>query len=168
MIPIIIIIISFTLDGILTNFLPYMTNDLSLFTPLFTITCIYLVYPFYKKKEKNFFITIFILGIIYDLFYTNLLFFNALLFLLIGFFTKLIHKNFENSPIKLILYIIAIISIYEITNALIILFFNLVPITPYKILYKISHSLILNIIYAELIYLIIKILPKKYKKTYLN
>lgn len=168
MVPIIIIIVSFILDGILTNFLPYMTNDLSLFTPLFTITCTYLIYPFYKKKEKNFFITILILGIIYDLFYTNLLFFNAILFLLIGFITKLIHKNFENSTAKLILYIIFIISIYEITTALIILFFNLVPITPYKILYKISHSLILNVIYAELIYLIIKILPKKYKKTYIN
>ena len=34
MLAIIIIIISILLDGILTNYLPYLLNDLSLFTPL--------------------------------------------------------------------------------------------------------------------------------------
>ena len=91
MIPILIIIISFLIDGILTNFLPYMVNDLSYFTPLFTLVSIFLVYPFYQKKEKKYYGTIFLLGIIYDLFYTNLLFFNAMLFLMIAITTKYIY-----------------------------------------------------------------------------
>ena len=32
----IILIISLLLDGILSNYLPYLVNDLSLFTPLLT------------------------------------------------------------------------------------------------------------------------------------
>ena len=81
MISIIIIIISLLLDGILSNYLPYLVNDLSLFTSLFTLVSIFIIYPFFKKKEKKYLITIFIIGIIYDLFYTNLLFFNGVLFL---------------------------------------------------------------------------------------
>ena len=168
MIALIIIIISFILDGILTNFLPYMINDLSLFTPLLTIISIFFIYPFYKKKEKNYYITILILGLFYDLFYTNLLFFNAIVFLLIGLISVYIQKNFELNCLKLIIYIILIITIYELTTAIILTMFNLVPITISKIIYKISHSLLLNIIYAQLIYFIIKIIPTKYKKISIN
>ena len=46
--------------------------------------------------------------------------------------------------------------------------FKLVPITLNKVVYKITHSLLLNIIYGELIYLILKIIPKKYKKLKIN
>ena len=166
MIPLIILILSFILDGILTNFLPYI--ELSLFTPLLTLVSIFLIYPFYKKTELRYFVTLIILGILYDLFYTNLLFFNAILFLIIGFITKIIYKNLDINFIKLIIYIIGIIIIYELTTGLIIFIFNLVPITITKILYKITHSILLNVIYAELIYLVLKIIPKKFKKKNIN
>ena len=84
---IIIVIISLFLDGILSNYLPYLVNNLSLFTPLFTLVSIFIIYPFFKKKEKKYLISVFIIGIIYDLFYTNLLFFNAVLFFIIGLIT---------------------------------------------------------------------------------
>ena len=166
MIPLIILILSFILDGILTNFLPYI--ELSLFTPLLTLVSIFLIYPFYKKTELRYFVTLIILGILYDLFYTNLLFFNAILFLINGFITKIIYKNLDINFIKLIIYIIGIIIIYELTTGLIIFIFNLVPITITKILYKITHSILLNVIYAELIYLVLKIIPKKFKKININ
>lgn len=168
MIGVFIIVIAFILDGVLTNFLPYMPNDLSLFTPLLTLTTIFLIYPFYKKKEVSFYLIIFFLGIIYDLFYTNLLFFNAILFLEIGLLTKYIYKNFDINYLKIIFYIIMIITAYEATSALLILIFNLVPITLEKLLYKITHSLLLNIIYAEIIYFIIQMLPSKYKDISIN
>ena len=168
MIPIIILIISFILDGILTNFLPYLVNDLSLFTPLLTLVSIFMIYPFYKKKQNKYFIIITIVGILYDLFYTNLLFFNASLFIIIGLITKYIYKNFKINYIRIIIYIILIITFYELLTGIIILIFNLVPITLPKVIYKITHSLILNIIYSEIIYLILKKLPKKYKKISIN
>ena len=59
MIPIIILIISILLDGILTNFLPFLVNDLSIFTPLLTVVSIFIIYPFYRKHEKKYFIILF-------------------------------------------------------------------------------------------------------------
>ena len=44
MVPMIILVISFFLDGILTNFLPYTVGDLSLFTPMITIVALVIVY----------------------------------------------------------------------------------------------------------------------------
>lgn len=164
----VIILISIILDGILTNYLPYLVNDLSLFTPLLTVVSIFILYPLNRKKETKFFILMFIVGIIYDLLYTNLLFLNGLLFVLIAFISKIIYKNFETSYFKLIIYTILIIVIYESVYAGILFIYRVVPITIYKLFYKISHTLILNIIYTELLYFIIKHLPKKYKKISIN
>lgn len=164
----IILLISIILDGILTNYLPYLVNDLSLFTPLLTVVSIFILYPLNRKKETKFFILMFIVGIIYDLLYTNLLFLNGLLFFLIAFISKIIYKNFETSYFKLIIYTILIIVIYESLYAGILFIYRVVPITIYKLFYKISHTLILNIIYTELLYFIIKHLPKKYKRISIN
>ena len=83
-IPIIIIIVSLLLDGLLTNILPYTVNNLSIFTPMFTILIPIIIYPFYLKKEKKYLITLIITGIVYDIFYTNLLFFNAIVLFVFG------------------------------------------------------------------------------------
>lgn len=168
MIPYIIETISLLLDGILTNYLPFLGNDLSLFTPLLSVISIFLIYPFFRKEEKKYLMNIFIYGLIYDLFYTNLLFWNATIFLIIGLLTIFIYKNYEISFLKIIIPIIVIITSYELLNASIIWIFHLVPITFTKVIYKITHTLLLNIIYAEIIYLLLKIIPKKYKKISIN
>lgn len=168
MLGIIILFISIYLDGFLTLFLPYLPGGLSLFTPMFTIVSILLIYPLYRKKEKQYFITLFIVGIIYDLLYTNLLFYNAIIFEILGIITKKIYKELDVEHIKLSLYIIGLIIIYEFLFSLNILIFNLVPITISKIIYKITHSILINIIYGELIYTIIKHLPKRFKRVSIN
>lgn len=155
-------------DGLLTNYLPYLVNDLSYFTPLFTVVSIFIIYPFYRKNNKKYFITIFLLGFIYDLFYTNLLFYNAVIFLIIGIISRFINKNFETSFLKLIIYTVIIVVLYESISAGILFVFNIVPISFDKLFYKISHSLLLNIIYMETIYIVIKIIPKKYKEISIN
>lgn len=168
MLTYLIFIISILLDGILTNYLPFLVNDLSYLTPLLTVVSIFIIYPLNRKKELKFFILIFIVGIIYDLLYTNLLFLNGLLFILIALVSKLIYKNFEISYIKLILYIIIIIILYESVYAGILFIYQVVPITFYKLVYKITHTLLLNIVYVEILYFIIKHIPNKYKKININ
>lgn len=168
MIPLIIITLSLILDGILSNIFPYTVNNLSLFTPLLTLISIYLICPFYKKKEKKYLITIFLTGIIYDLLYTNLIFYNAIIFTIIGIISKYIYKHYEINYLNIIIQIVLIVTIYELLNALIIILFNLVPMSITRLFYKITHSLLLNIIYSELLLIIINILPNKYKKVNIN
>ena len=166
MLGLIIIIISIYLDGFLSLFLPYIPHDLSFFTPMFTLVSLILIYPLYKKKEKKYYIISFIIGFIYDLLYTNLLFYNAVIFLLFGFIIKKVYDNFDITNFIISLYIIVLITSYEIINGLLICL--LVPVTPIDVLYKITHSLLLNIIYGEVIFLIIRLLPYKYKRIDIN
>ena len=168
MLSIIIMIISLLFDGLLTNYLPYLVNDLSYFTPLLTLISIFIIYPLYRKQEKKYFISIFVLGLVYDLFYTNLLFFNAVLFVFIGFIIRFIVKNFELSYIKIIIYVILIVISYELLTALFLGIYNIVPISIDNLIYKIIHSLILNIIYGELLFIIMKLLPKRFKEISIN
>ena len=126
---ILIIISSFILDIILSNVLPFMKGDLSIFTSLFVPITIYLIYPFYKNQELRYYIESFIIGIIYDLIFTNLLFFDGVIFLII------------------ILYEFLVVSIF--------LIFNLVPISFYDFIYKILHTLLINVVYGFLLYEII-------------
>lgn len=164
----IIVIVSLILDGILTNFLPYMVSDLSIFTPLLTVVSLVVIYPFFKKDKKKYLTYSFIVGIIYDLLYTNLLFFNGLIFLVVGLLIIILYQNIGNNYLKIILNIVLVIISYELLTVLVIFCFNLVPLTLDKVIYKISHSLLLNIIYGEVIYLILKKIPKKYLKVRLD
>ena len=168
MIPNIIIIVSFIFDLILSNFLPYMEGDLSFFTPLITIISIFLIVEFFDKEDRKYYITCFVTGMIYDLFFTDLLFLNGFLFLGLGFVSKFIYKNEKMDYIRVIFYLIFIICLYEGSVALLITIFNIVPVTIGKVFYKISHSIILNVIYGEIVFFIINMLPKKFKKKRLN
>ena len=165
MIPYIIIVVSFIFDLILSNFLPYMEGDLSFFTPLISI---FLIIEFFDKEDKKYYIICFVTGMIYDLFFTDLLFLNGFLFLGLGFISKFIHKNEKMDYIRVIIYLIFIICLYEGSVALLITVFNIVPVTFDKVFYKISHSIILNVIYGEIVFFIINMLPNKFKKKRLN
>lgn len=152
---ILIIISSFILDIILSNVLPFMKGDLSIFTSLFVPITIYLIYPFYKNQELRYYIESFIIGIIYDLVFTNLLFFDGVIFLIISLVSVKIYKNFIVDKYKNIMYVFLIIILYEFLVASIFLIFNLVPISFYDFVYKISHTLLINVVYGFLLYEII-------------
>lgn len=164
----IVFIISLLLDGILTNYLPYMVSDLSLFTPLLTVTSLVIIYPLLRKDKRKYLICCFGAGFIYDLFYTNLLFFNGFIFIVLGLLIIKLYKIFGTGYLKIIGHVLLIIIVYEVLNAFLIIIFNLVPMNLDKLLYKISHSIILNLIYSEIIYFILKRIPKKYLNVPLN
>ena len=168
MLPIVIVLISLLLDGFLTNILPYTVENLSLLTPSLTLISLLLIYPFYRKKEMKYTILILITGVIYDLLYTNLLFFNAILFYIVIKVMQYIYKKYEINYFTIIINTIIAITTYEVLQVIIISIYNLYPITLYSLIYKIKSSLLLNIIYAELIYFIISIIPKKYRKININ
>lgn len=166
--PIILLVFSLIMDGILTNFLPYGVGNLSLFTPATTIVALIIIYIFYYHKDKNYLITCAVCGIIYDLLYTNLVFLDALIFTFIGYLVIQGYKNTGFNYMWVFIYVLLGIILYETSFAVVIAIFNLVPMTLDRLLYKISHTLLFNLIYGEILYLIVGIIPKKYKKIRIN
>lgn len=146
---ILLLITGLLLDGLLTNFIP----NISFFLPLLTITNIFLIYEYYKKHEKTYFIILSILGLLYDLLYTNLLFFHMIIFLCLGLFTKQIYKYFKVTKLKLFLCIPLLIVFFELLTATLLVLFQVINFDIQRIVYKITHSILLNIIYAQLIFI---------------
>ncbi len=149
-----ILIFSFLVDGIISNFLPYMVNDLSLFTPFFTLVSIIIVFPAFKKDIKKYLCVVTILGFLYDLFYTNLFFANAIYFLLIGLLVVLLNSKFELNWFTNLIFIIILLCSYFLIYDLFIYIFNVVPLDIDAIIYQITHYLLLNILYGESLYFI--------------
>ncbi len=169
MISIVIIVISLILDGLLSNFLPFMVGSLSFFTPLFTVMSIFLIYPFFKKKEKrSYFMMIGIAGIIYDLLYTNLLFFHALIFLVLGGVVVLLYRYLDINFFMVLIEAVIIVFLYQGLTTFLFFIMSVVPVHFSDFLYLVEHTLLINIIYTEIVYFITCLLPKKYLGLSIN
>lgn len=124
-------ITTFILEGLISN---YITIDLILFY-------------FYFKKNKY----PFLIGILYDIIYTDTLLLHGFIFIIISFLiNKIKDKNY--------LYFIFIIIIYHILKYLILLLIN--PFSIYSLI-----MLIRNVILNIIIYILIFKLNKKFLNT---
>ena len=154
-----IIILSFILEGAVSN----LVSLNSLFLPLFTITSLVYTYPYFNKNKKyHFIITCIILGIIYDIAYTNSLFINTFTFtlcsLIIIYIDNYIHDSIINSTIINIIMIV----LFKTISYILLFVFGFIKF-DYTILLKgIYSSLILNIIYGIILYFICTFISKKF------
>ena len=84
----IILIFSYLFESAFSNIVPKN----SLLIPLFLLTSLTILYPYFKNKNINFVITCIICGFVYDISLTNSLFINTLSFGLVGVLTILIYN----------------------------------------------------------------------------
>ena len=150
--PLILIILSLLLDGYLSTII----SSSSYFLPLLTLTTIYLIYPKYSKKIRSYKLIVIIVGLIYDLLYTNLLLFHAVIFYILSLLIIHIYKNYSQTKLTTILSLIILIVVYELLVASIFFIFQVSTITFIKLITKIFKSLLLNIIYALVLTPILK------------
>ena len=157
---IIAIIISFILEGIFTN----LISINSIFLPLFTITSFVITYPYFNKEKKYLFIiTSFIIGVIYDIAYTNSLFINTFTFILCSLLIMLINKYIKENLISKIIINIFITIMFKIISYLLLFTFEFIKFNQNILLKGIYSSLILNIIYGLILYIICDKINRKFK-----
>ena len=155
-----IIIISFILENIVSNIIPVNTT---LFNVCFVPISLIIIYPYFNKFNNKYLVTCFITGLCYDLIFTSTLFFYAIIFLVIGVVIKYICNRLSINTIS-----ISILSIIVILLYIVFVYFVLVVINYFKydfnyLLKSIYSSIILNVIYAIIIYLITDYISKKLK-----
>ena len=147
----IISLIIIMLDGIITYYIPSYFNNLNYFYPMLTISLI----PFlYKGNSKYFYQYIFFIGIIYDLLYSNIFLFNSLIFLVLSKIDTKLFKIFKENLFIYLIIVILNILLYDGIIFLLIYLTNYQVVTIIDYIYKIEHSIILNIIFGIIYYLI--------------
>lgn len=158
---IVILIISFLLESLVTKL--FLSN--SILTPLFTLTSLVVIFPYFKY-EKDYFKLCLILGFLYDIAYTNTLFVHCILFFIIGYITKILNYYISNNYINNSLMLIINIIIYRFLYYVIFTLSNNYTFSLNNLFKGIYSSLLINIIYISIVYYIIEkslFKNKKYK-----
>lgn len=151
----ILIILSFILEASFTN----LVKMNSLFIPLFLLTSIVVLYPYFKSKQ-NFILIAIICGFFYDIIFSNSLFVSTISFgicsLLIVLFNNYMHYNLLNCSFINVVTVI----IYRLVSYILLLLIEYVKFDYMALLESIYSSLIINIIYGFILYGIAKLIIK--------
>ena len=146
---IIIIILSFILEGVFSN----LVSLNSILLPLFTITSLVICYPYFNKiKKYHFIITSIIIGIIYDIAYTNSLFINTFTFTLCSLIIIYLDNYIHDSLINKTIINIILLIFFKVMSYLLLFIFGFIKFN-YNILLKGVYSSIIKCILLDVKYI---------------
>ena len=154
-----ILIVSFLFDGILFSLFSF-TNPVS---PLFSLLSLLIIYPYCDTNKKSYYMYPIVMGILYDITYSNSLFLNTLIFtgfsyILIRIF-KLFTINFVN---VLVIGTISIIS-YRVVVFAFMYMIGIIAFNVETLIESISYSFISNYIYLIILYFTVSLIASKLK-----
>lgn len=145
-----VLIVSFLLDGIVSNYVAIN----GIMVPLFSLIGLIVSYEYFTFDKEEFYKYAFVLGLCYDLIYTDTLVFYAFLFMSLSFIIINISKVLTNNYFGLILVsLICIILFRCVTYFFLIITGN--AIFNINNLYKgIYSSLLINLVYGIIVKII--------------
>lgn len=154
-----ILFISFILEGIVSNLVPTS----SLFIPLFSIVSLLVTYPLFNENKIKYLIYSGTLGLLYDLVYTNTPFINTFTFVITALIITFICKFITLNKLNLVLIILFILLFNQTINYLLLCLFRYRIFNNSTLLEGLYSSLILNVVYSYILYVVIEIINKKRK-----
>lgn len=141
-----IVIISFFLEGIFSNYISYNTY----FFPLFTLISFILASITYK--EETLIKMSLMIGLLYDIVYTNTLGLHMLLFYLSVNFILFINKKFKRNIFSIMLLCIFIILFYLTVSYFILLLLGYLEFDWYILLNSLKSCFLMNVLYLLTFY----------------
>ena len=146
------VILALLLDGIFSYIYPSYFNNINYFYPMFTVSII----PFLStKNNKTTYLYIIVLGLVYNLLYSNIFLFHPIIFLLLSKIDNILIKYIKESIYLYIILVLINIVIYDSIYFLLIILTSYQEITIFDLIYKIKYSL-LNILSVFVFWFIIK------------
>ena len=152
-IAIIYVIISFLLDGIISNTVPFNLVDPSYFKTIYSLISLVIIYNYFDNKKKYLSILV-ILGILFDIVYTNTFILNIIVFITIYIVLSNLDYLIPNNIITINIKSIICISLYHILTYIILLLANYNSYSIKLLFIILLRSLSMTIIYTTISYLI--------------
>ena len=157
---IISLIITCLFQGIISNYLGYTYECLSIFSTIYILLNLLILKPYFEN-EKKFFTLLIIFGIVIDIAYTNTFILNTCFFIIVYYFSKAFHSFFPYNFITINISNLLGVFLY---HTLSFLFLWILKFDNYSIgmLLKIlSHSVIMTLLYTSVVYFIIHFFYQK-------
>lgn len=152
----IILIFSFLFETMFTNI---VTID-SFLIPLFLLTSLSILYPYFKKNKLTFFIASVICGFFYDIMVTNSPFINTISFGICSAFIILGYNYMNYNIVNSNFINIIVICIYRIVSYLLLCIIDFVKFNEMSLLEGIYNSLLVNVVYGIIIFIIVSLIAK--------
>ena len=153
LVSIIYVIISFLLDGIISNIIPFNLVDPSYFKTIYSVISLVIIYNYFDNHQKYLTILI-ILGIFFDIIYTNTFILNIIVFLIIYIVLSNLDYIITTNIFTINLKSIVCISTYHITTYIILLLANYNNYSIKLLGLILLRSIIMTIIYTSISYLL--------------
>ena len=155
-----ILIFSFLFESIFTN----MVNTDSIFIPLFTLTSLILVYPYFRKTNFNYILVCLIVGLFYDIVFSDSVFVNTICFGFLGVINLICYKYVKYNVYTTNIINLILLITYRIISYIILLSINYITFNNFIFFKGIYSSILINIIYGFSLYFVIEILAKFFNK----
>lgn len=155
---VIILMVSFLLEGVISNFVSMN----GFFAPLFTLVSLILICPFFESSA-NYYKYAFFTGLAYDLFYTDTILFHAIIFSFMTFIIMRLNIVLSDNFVNILITLVLSIIFYRVTTYGLLIFINSMDFDFKDLGLSIARSLILNLFYGLLLFVIIRKLNLKVK-----
>jgi len=147
------VIISFLLDGILSNYTNFNLINPSWFKTIYSIISLVILFNYFDNKKKYLSILV-VLGIFFDIVYTNTFILNIIVFLVIYIVLSNLDYLITTNIITINIKSIVCISTYHIITYIILLLSNYNDYSIKLLFLILLRSLIMTIIYTTISYLL--------------
>ena len=156
-----VLIISFLLQGAISNVIGYTINDLSIFFTIYPLITLMILYPHFENRKK-FILLLVIFGILIDLVYSNTFILNTCLFYIIYIMNKGFHFFFPYNLFTVSISSLLAVYTYHIVTFLLLIILNFHNYNLMMLVESITNSTIVTIIYTIIIYLIVNLLKQRF------
>lgn len=154
----IIIIISFLLEGIVSNFVPIN----GFLAPLFTLVALIIIYPLFDETAE-YYKYAFVTGLAYDLFYTDTILFHAIIFCFMAFIITRLNLVLSDNYLNILVIMGICILIYRVVTYSLLILVSTMAFDFMALIISVLKSLIINLIYSALLFFVVKKCQRKYK-----
>ena len=161
-ISIIIILISFFIQGLTSNYLGYTYSNLSFFSTIYILIALLVLNPYFENKKKYLIILV-IFGLLTDIVYTNTFILNTCLFITSYYLSKMFHFFFPYNWVTISISNLLCIFAYHVISFLFLIILKYDTYTFSNLLKVLSHSILMTFIYSTIIYTIIVFIVKKFE-----
>ena len=162
---VIYMLLSFFLDGLLSNYLSTNIINPSYLRTIYSIVFIVISFDYFENKTKHLYLLI-ILGAFFDIVYTNTFLVNIVIFSVIYILLNIMDYYLPNNIFTINLKSLIAISTYHIMTYIILLLVHYHNYPLHLLSLILIRSIIMTIIYTSISYFLIKkIYYKKYNKN---
>ncbi len=155
------LIISFMLQGLMSNFFVFSLNNISIFNAIFLLINFAVLFPFFENDKKMLSLII-IFGLLFDITYSNTLLLSTCIFVLIFYLNKAFNFLFPSNILTVNIFSIISMIIYHSFTFLFLKIYQFDSYNYMKILKVIFSNMIMTVLYTTLLFWLLDFIFKRF------